>query len=392
MDNVNTTDMENYAKKMDEKYADKAADKAGYQEFKDNFKDLVEKNFEDKGIHDVEVENRLVDKVNETYDAFTIKHTGSDVGVNISVTEAYAAYAKDETDMKTIAGAMVDRTVQALQNAPTISNGINDIQNYDVMKNKLVMEVVSAETNAELLETVPHKDIEDMAVIYRFDVKDIVGEGASVVVTNKMLDNYGVTPEQLHTDAVKNAPEIRPIVIQGMAEVLAKQMGVEDLEMLGLNIPPEQEQIFVASVPDNVHGAGVLAYEDFMDKAAERAGGDFYILPSSIHELLIVPDNGMMDLKSLENMVREVNATTVDPSEKLTDNVYHYDSKDKIFELGEKHLLREAVKEREAEMGQKSGEKKSLIGELKAAKEEASKRPEKDVIDKGVKSKGDVAI
>ncbi len=272
MDNFNTTDMENYAKKMDEKFAYKAADKADYQEFKADFKDLVEKTFEDKGIHDVEVENRLVDKVNETYDAFTIKHTGSDVGVNISVTEAYSAYAKDEADIKTIANAMVNRTVEALMNAPVISDGINDIQNYDVMKNKLVMEVVSAETNAELLETVPHKDIEDMAVIYRFDVKDIVGEGATVIVTNKMLDNYGITPDQLHEDAVKNAPEIRPIVIQGMAEVLAKQMGVEDMEMLGLNIPPEQEQIFVASVPDNVHGAGILAYEDFMDKASERVG------------------------------------------------------------------------------------------------------------------------
>ncbi|MBQ9304604.1 MAG: hypothetical protein IJ208_15990 [Butyrivibrio sp.] len=377
---------------MDERFADKAADKADYQEFKENFKDLVEKTFEDKGIHDIEVENRLVDKVNETYDAFTVKHTGSDVGVNISVSEAYSKYIWEDADLNNIASVMVDRTVEALQNAPSISNGINDIQNYDVMKNKLVMEVVSAEANAELLETIPHKDIEDMAVVYRFDVKDIVGEGATVIVTNKMLDNYGVTPEQLHADAVKNAPEIRPIVIQGMAEVLAKQMGVEDLEMLGLNIPPEQEQIFVASVPDNVHGAGVLAYEDFMDKAAERAGGDFYILPSSIHEVLIVPDNGMMDLASLENMVREVNATTVDPSEKLTDNVYHYDSKDKIFELGEKHLLREAVKERNAEMGQKTEGKKSLLGELKAAKEEASKHPEKDVIDKGTKSKGDAAL
>ena len=392
MDNYNTTDMENYAKKMDERFADKAADKADYQEFKENFKDLVEKTFEDKGIHDIEVENRLVDKVNETYDAFTVKHTGSDVGINISVSEAYSKYIWEDADLNNIASVMVDRTVEALQNAPSISNGINDIQNYDVMKNKLVMEVVSAEANAELLETIPHKDIEDMAVVYRFDVKDIVGEGATVIVTNKMLDNYGVTPEQLHADAVKNAPEIRPIVIQGMAEVLAKQMGVEDLEMLGLNIPPEQEQIFVASVPDNVHGAGVLAYEDFMDKAAERAGGDFYILPSSIHEVLIVPDNGMMDLASLENMVREVNATTVDPSENLTDNVYHSDSKDKIFELGEKHLLREAVKERNAEMGQKTEGKKSLLGELKAAKEEASKHPEKDVIDKGTKSKGDAAL
>ena len=391
MDNYNTKDMENYAQKMNEKYADKAADKADYQEFKDSFKDLVEKTFEDKGIHDVEVENRLVDKVNETYDSFTVKHTGSDVGVNISVTEAYAAYANDEADAKTIANAMVDRTVEALLNAPTISNGINDIQNYDVMKNKLVMEVVSSETNAELLETIPHKDIEDMAVIYRFDVKDMVGEGATVIVTNKMLENYGITPEQLHEDAVKNAPEIRPIVIQGMAEVLAKQMGVEDLDMLGLNIPPEQEQIFVASVPDNVHGAGILAYEDFMDKASERVGNQsFFILPSSIHELLIVPDNGMMDLHSLEQMVKEVNATTVDPSEKLTDNVYHYDAKDKIFELGGKFVERQEAKEKASV--KEAGEKKSLLGELKAAKEEASKHPEKDVVDKGVKFKGDVAI
>ena len=390
MDNVNTKNIESYEQKMEEKYSGRDADKMGYQEFKKEFADTVEKSFNARGIHDVEIENRLVDKINESYDAFTVKHTGSDVGVNISVSEAYEAYVNHDVGITEIAAEMTKRTAEALENAPVISDSISDIQNYDVMKHKLVMEVVSLETNAELLQTVPHKDIEDMAVIYRFDVKDIVGEGATVVITNQMIDNYGITPDQLHEDALKNAPEIRPIVIQGMAEVLAKQMGVEDLEMLGLNIPPEQEQIFVASVPDNVHGAGVLAYEDFMDKAAEKVGGDFYILPSSIHEILIVPDNGMMDLASLENMVREVNATTVDPSEKLTDSVYHYDSKDKIFELGEKHLLREAVKEREAEMDQ--GEKRSLLGDLKSAKEEASKQPKKDAPDIGTKTKGGEAL
>ena len=391
MDNFNTTDMEKYAKKIDEKYADRDADKMGYQEFKSAYADTVEKAFHYKGMSDVEIENRLVDKVNETYDALTVKHSESDVGVNISITDAYDAYVNHDVSIVEIAAEATAKTAAALENAPNISNGINDIQNYDVMKNKLVMEVVSAETNADLLETVPHKDIEDMAVIYRFDVKDIVGEGASVIVTNKMLDNYGITPDQLHEDAVKNAPEIRPIVIQGMAEVLAKQMGVEDLEMLGLNVPPEQEQIFVASVPDNVHGAGILAYEDFMDKASERVGNQsFFILPSSIHELLIVPDNGKMDLYSLEQMVREVNATTVDPSEKLTDNVYHYDVQDKVFELGEKFVERQAAKER-GEV-KEAGAKKSLLGELKAAKAEAAKEPYKDAIDKGVKSKGDVAI
>lgn len=390
MDNVNTKDIENFEQKMEEKYSGRDADKLGYQEFKKDFAELVEEGFHYKGIRDVEIENRIVDKINESYDALTVKHIGSDVGVNVNVSEAYEAYVNNDVSIKSVAAEMVTRTAQALENAPTISGNLDDFKNYDVMKNKLVMEVIAAETNAEFLETIPHKDIEDLAVIYRFDVHDIVSDGASIIVTNQMLDNYGITAEQLHEDAMKNAPELRPIVIEGMAQVLAKQMGVEDLEMLGLNIPPEQEQIFVASVPDSVHGAGVLAYEDFMEKASERVNNQsFFILPSSIHELLIVPDNGMMDLPSLERMVREVNATTVDPSERLTDNVYHYDAQNKVFELGEKFVERQNARE---ELAAEAGEKKSLLGELKAAKEEASKVPKKDAADIGSKTKGGEAI
>ena len=120
------------------------------------------------------------------------------------------------------------------------------------MKETLTMEVVSAERNAALLETVPHRIMEDMAVVYRFEVNTTTTERGSILVTNQMLDQYGITAEQLHADALIHAPEVKPIVIEGMAQVLAKQMGVEDLGMLGLNIPPEQEQIFVASVEGNV--------------------------------------------------------------------------------------------------------------------------------------------
>ena len=213
------------------------------------------------------------------------------------------------------------------------------------MKDKLAIEIVSSERNKNTLAGVPHKDIEDMAVVYRFVIGDTGSGSGSILVTNQMLENYGITAEQLHEDALKNAPEIRPLVIEGMGEVLAKQMGVEDLEMLGLNIPPEQEQMFVASVEGNVHGAGVLAYQNFMDQAADRVGGSFFILPSSIHEVLIIPDNGKFDTTSLENMVREVNATTVDPTDQLTDSVYHYDAEAKIFELAEKFEERTASKE-----------------------------------------------
>ena len=355
-----------------------------FETFKENLASDVKEQFYERYGKEVSVENHKVEKMNETYDALTVKPEDSIIGVNINVNTLYKDYEEGRSYDAIVNGA-TEVAGNALENRPDFD--IDSFSDYDKMKSTLAMEVVSAERNAELLETVPHKDIEDMAVVYRFVIGETSQGSGTILVTNKMLDNYGITPDQLQEDAVKNAPEIRPLVIEGMAEVLAKQMGVEDLEMLGLNIPPEQEQMFVASVEGNVHGAGVIAYTDFMEKASERVNNQsFFILPSSIHELLIIPDNGNFDLKSLENMVKEVNATTVDPADQLTDNVYHYDAQNKVFELGEKFVERQAAKE------EKAAEKRSLLGELKAAKDEASKTPKKDAVDIGSKSKGEAAI
>ena len=282
-----------------------------------------------------------------------------------------------------------------------IENGINDrpdfniadITDYSKMKDKLAMEVVSIEANKEMLDTVPHQNIEDMAVVYRFVLSSDESGRASVLVTNQMLDTMGITPEQLHADAMENAPQLKPAEIKGMSEVLAELMGMEQAEMMGIPMDPKDEQMYVASVPDKVHGAGVLAYENFMDQAAERAGGDFFILPSSIHEILIVPDDGNVKLADLEAMVREVNATQVAPEDKLTDSVYHYDSKEKIFELGEKFVERQAAKEAEKAEGlEPEKAEKSVLGELKVKKEEVSKTPKKDPVEKAAKTKGGEAI
>jgi len=96
------------------------------------------------------------------------------------------------------------------------------------------MEVVSAEANKEMLETVPHQNIEDMAVVYRFVLSSDDDGRASILVTNQLLENMGVTPEQLHADAMENAPQIKHIEIKGMSEVLAEMMGVEQAEMMGI--------------------------------------------------------------------------------------------------------------------------------------------------------------
>lgn len=106
------------------------------------------------------------------------------------------------------------------------------------------MEVVSAEANKEMLETVPHQNIEDMAVVYRFVLSSDDDGRASILVTNQLLENMGVTPEQLHADAMENAPQIKHVEIKGMSEVLAEMMGVEQAEMMGIvPVAPEDGQM-----------------------------------------------------------------------------------------------------------------------------------------------------
>ena len=357
-----------------------------YEEFKEQFISAVKESLYEQGS-DMNVSVNEVKKLNESYEAMTVTPEGARVGVNIGIERFYDAYNEGRPFDE-----VVDKAVE------TINHGINERPDFDIdsftdysqMKEKLAMEVVSAETNKEMLENVPHKDLEDMAVVYRFVLSSDDEGRASILVTNQILESMGVTPEQLHADALEIAPQIKPAEIRGMSEVIAEMMGMEQAEALGIMpMRPEDEQLFVATVPDKTHGAGVLAYQNFMDQAAERVGGDFFILPSSIHEVLIVPDNGRMNLKELEAMVRDVNATQVAPADKLTDNVYHYDSKEKIFELGEKFVERQNERE---EVTAEKDEKPSIIDDLKAKKEEVARVPKKDAIDKGAKAKGGEAL
>lgn len=358
-----------------------------YENFKEQFVKDVQEAMKDEGI-DVTCQVHEVKKLNESYEAVTVTPEGSNIGVNVPLEKIFSNYENGRPYEE-----VIEKSVEM------ISNGIKDRPEFDIeslsdysqMKNTLVMEVVSTDTNKEMLENVPHENMEDMSVVYRFLVNEDSNGRASILVTNQMIESMGVTQEQLHADAVENAPLIKPAEIKGMSEVLAEMMGIEQAEMMGITqLDPSDEQIFVATVPDKVHGAGVLAYQDFMDQAAERAGGDFYILPSSIHEILIVPDNGNMDLQSLEAMVREVNATQVAPEDKLTDNVYHYDSKEKVFELGEKFVERQAEKSEERD-GADLDKKGSVLDDLKEKKEEVAKAPKKEAHEKATKSKGDDA-
>ncbi|WP_334195851.1 DUF5688 family protein, partial [Muricomes intestini] len=355
-----------------------------YEKFKQEFAEDIKQNLYERGYGEVTVNFNEVEKANQKYEAMSVAPEGSNVGVNFNLEQAFAAY-ETSGDYQGVVSSAANVISEGLDNAPAVD--VSALMNYEAMKDKLSIEVISAETNEDLLSKIPHDRIEDLAVVYRFVLESNDNGRSSILVSNDLIERMGVTPEQLKADALENAPEIRPAVIQGMNEVMREMMGPEVFEMMGI---PEQteEMMYVATVPDKNSGAGVLAYQDFMDQAAEKIGGDFFILPSSIHEILLVPDDGQKGADELRAMVMDVNATQVSPEEKLTDNVYHYDSKEHIFELAEKFEARQQEKEAAVE----KEEKGSVLKDLKDKQKEAAKAPAKETVEKAAKAKGGEAL
>ena len=130
----------------------------------------------------------------------TIKPADGHIGINFNIETFYEDYEKGR-DYSEIRHGIADLAARALDNAPEVNTAV--LTDYEQMKNKLSVEVISKKGNEAFLENIPHKDLEDMAVYYRF-VLDVHsnGEMQSITVTNNMLENYGITADQLHEDAM----------------------------------------------------------------------------------------------------------------------------------------------------------------------------------------------
>ena len=366
--------------------SEKGMENMDYESFKKEFTEDIKEKLYEMGYGDVDIKINNIKKVNRDYEAMNVVPEGGVMGVSFNLEEIFTKF-EQSGDYDSVLKNTTSFVANGIDTAP--KTDIDNLLNYEEMKNKLSIEVISAEANKELLLNIPHDRIEDLAAVYRFVLKSESTGKASILVSNEMMQKMGITHEQLKNDALYNAPIIRPAVIKGMNEVIKELMGKEAYELAN-GTGNVEESVYVATVPDKDSGAGVLSYQNFMDQAAERVGGDFFILPSSIHEILIVKDDGEMKAELLRNMVQQINRTELMPEDKLSDNVYHYDSKEHVFELAEKFEARQKEKMKGIEM--KADSRDSVIKDMKSKQKEVSKMPIKSAPVKAAKSKGGEAL
>ena len=324
-----------------------------FEEFINTIKDTI-KEYLPEDYRDAEVnilENR---KLNTNYTGLTVTREGDTLAPTINLNNLFDSYSKHPEHSIT---AVMQEVASVIQHTPETFD-IGRIMDYDRVKKNLFMRLSAAEKNKDLLEHAPHIRKEDLAITFHIMLDQSDKGTATTMINDNMMEAYGIDLDQLYQDALLNSPVICPAQIENMGEALSRMM-IEDMKSAGA--PPEviqeMEKDLKESNKDNpmtiitndrlVDGASAIFYPGVMDLVGERMKGDYFILPSSVHETLVVPDDGRVSLQELTDMVKEVNMTQVNPEDQLTDQVYHYDIADHVFEKAETFAERKLAKETE---------------------------------------------
>ena len=278
-----------------------------YEEFKEAFTAEITDRM---GRNGIVVTAQEVPKVNQTLDALCFRRQGGDIGALFYLSEAYEQHENGMTmtDIVEAVRAFMGRRLNETPALPLID--------HDFIEDNLYLTVVNADMNREYLSDVPHEILEDMAVVPRVRVS----EEGSFAVKNDMLENYGFSREDLLAAAHANM-EDQEFACRSLESVLFG---------FGMPMGPESgpsSGIFVLTNPSGVDGAAAILSEKTMKEARDMIGEDFLILPSSRHEVLLVPRSMDMSIRDLTNMVREVNRAVVEPKDLLSDHVYRYHSR-----------------------------------------------------------------
>lgn len=269
--------------------------------------------------------------------------TDSDIASTIYLDSFYEAYEKGRT-----MGETVRKILETYEDGkPGERMNLSFFSDYSQVRSRLACRLVSFERNAALLLKTPYRRVLDLAKVYHCVlVRGDLG-CASILINNAHLAAWGIPEEELVRDAETNMTEILPPSLSSMGEFFRDMMKEtlngrtgdpllpeypsggrmpEDLARVWEDCGRQMEhRMLILSNTQHFYGASALLYPGLLKELAEEQKCGLFVLPSSVHEVILLADSGREDAQSLSGMVREVNRENVPREEFLSDHVYYYD-------------------------------------------------------------------
>lgn len=348
-----------------------------YRDFVEQVKEQIRDYLPEK-FRNAEISVHEVIKNNDCrLDGLSIRTEESNVSPTIYLNPYYAKL-QDGAEMEDILTAIADFYQDHYVDQKM---DIDKIMDYDNVKDRIICKLINEEANRDYLKNKPYTKVEDLAVMYQILIENNDYEISAIALTNRLMERFGVSLEELHEKAIENTENqqhhsfhpLREIMKEEMVKMIAVNDGVsmdEAEKFVTEMMQKEPEKMYALSNYSKVNGAAVILNDDVRQEIASKIG-NFYILPSSIHETIIVPKDLGLDLRELEKTVIEANRTAVAQDEVLSDHVYEYDAQshelfrtDKAQErMNTRSQGKEEKKERNS-LQARLGEKKNEVAKL----------------------------
>lgn len=203
---------------------------------------------------------------------------------------------------------------------------VNKLFDFENIKDSIIFKVIGLHDNKKQLKTMPHRTEQDMALVYQILVAKREEGNELLTINHDIQQRLGISEEQLYELAMENTPRELPYTFRSLTDVMREMVRKDFIsEMMGDTDDPEMREfletifsdgfammkepdppMYVLSNAYLTNGAASLFYPEMKEKIAEELQGNYYVLPSSVHETLIIPDNGNLDYQELKSMVNQV--------------------------------------------------------------------------------------
>ena len=226
--------------------------------------------------------------------------------------------------------SIVEETLSNLVIRSDVSVDLDNVMSLDYIKENAYLKVINTESNYDYLMDKPYislEGFEDLSavVILRVDITTDNGDlNGNTVVDDSMLEILDISKSELFEIAKANSMEKDPARFESMRTVLMKNMGITEDDPMADFFPPDDGKMNVLMNKSMMFGASTIMYDGIMEDIHGKLGEDFVIIPSSIHEVIIIPESVAPVREELLGLIREVNAGVVDSADKLSDNAYMY--------------------------------------------------------------------
>lgn len=274
---------------------------------------LLQYDIEDVRLEPIMKNNGVV------YTGLIICVRGENISPNIYLEYFYMLYERGE-DIDEILKAIRIEYERAHERLHTKKYQVMD---KNTVRESLFLKLINYEKNKEILEGCPYIPFYDLAITFRYLVKQDEEGIASAILHDREMEMWELTTDEVYRLARENTVRLFPMQ-------LAK---LNDMIPIDMTEMPECPNMYVLTNKQQINGASCMLYQNVLEAFAEQVECGFYILPSSIHEVLLLPDCYGIKPDYLRETVSEINECAVADMDYLSDNVYYYDRTDKTVHV-----------------------------------------------------------